>query len=1316
MEARASGEADHAFFRFPLSAFRFSPRQSRRGIALIVTLILLSITLVMAVAFLAIARRERNSVTTTTDTATARLATDTALAAASAQIAANILATNNGAYLYNLLVSTNFSTVGGITPGAATLNNISYFDLTGNLMAGNNLVEVVTNLYLLPRAPVFVYNRNTGSNDFRFYLDLNRNGQFETNNPFTGTAGDPEWVGVLERPDQPHSANNKFVARYAFLAQPIGNSLDLNAIHNQVFNPSSTLLASLGASDGYFRNEGVGSWELNLAAFLADLNTNQWDNTIAPYNYLRPGNIANNGNAFYDAGSLLAWRYADNFNNLATPGLSMLNALAKGAVDGYTLGPLMTTTFLPIPNSNIKAVGPWDGSDNTNRFFALPTDLFDPAKSAYGLNTFTNHLVLASASTNNYDRYTFYRLLDQLGTDSTADDSRMNLNYSNALVSYNASGVVTNITIYPGAETNAQPWLPLDFFTTAADRMLRHYTTNWINANYAFYTNTFGTNITSAFSVTNIPVYINGQFVYSPAVNRILQLAANLYDASVTNFYPSVFRPTFWVTNENTFKNVYINGYTYVNKVQDENDPNYFNTPEDAETLALALPGSKQTTINVYGVPWIIGAKKGLPSFNQFFMLSGVQVTRKLQVTRPITAANPTPPIRSFYTNQLYQFSITNSLGCSLWNSYVSNYVGNLTIAASDTITMVLTNDAPGFAPIGYANLPIASVVIKTNSWPGTSWGGTGSATVLNNVNSFIVPFNGPFAFMTNAIYRYGGYSGPNPYFDASPGWQTNVYTPALPHFGLQTTNRLRVFILDGATAGNYHVLDYVHFAGPNSSTDINAELADPYDPTNLKYYLWNTNPATANVNGTPYGVINQINYSAGNPGPANAKPNFWQAPPQYPSYLPKTQPAEQAFFASVYNVTASTYGRYVYNGKAYTNTLLTVQAPYTPTRMIYTNISWQVNDPLVHYLASDLTYLDASFVDNPPSDDPAGTLSTILGINGPDNLNNITKRYSPWNKAYNFGNSISGGATQMQLKDPGIWRSDDWNFPTNKYPAIGWLGRVHRGTPWQTVYLKASDVLTNATDAIAQGLNGSSTWAKWTGNTQLATNQSGQIAYFDSANSAPVQDRDLFSLFTATPNANATRGTLSVNQMNLAAWSALFSGLAVPNNLAGGYVVIPPAGPAGWAGDPTSYLGPLVTNINYARATFTNADGVVGAFEQVGDILRTPQLSEASPFLAGLNGITQTSDALYEWLPQQTLGLLRANSTPRYVIYCYGQTLRPAVNGLVTSSAGFGLVTNYQVTAESAARAVIRVDKHISATGTNYSTVIESFNPLPSN
>jgi hypothetical protein len=1293
-------------------------RHSQRGIALVITLIMLAVTLVMAVAFLAIARRERNAATTATDTAVARLADDAALAAAQAQIAANILATTNP-YNYSLLVSTNYQNGAGFFTGVASPTNVNYdfYNGTGlGPVSGNDLVQNIANLYLLPRAPVFVNNPNTGSNDFRFYLDLNRNGAFDPNgsvtnvdnlgnailgangSPLVTVQGDPEWVGVLEHPDQPHGPNNPFVARYAFLAQPAGNSLDLNYIHNQTLN------TGLGVQDGFFRNESVGSWELNLAAFLTDLNTNEWDTAGAPYLYQRPGGFPNSGTAFSDALSLLSWRYAGNYNSLAVPFGNFYTALANGNVDDYTLGYLMTNTALPavFPPNN----APWAGSDNTNRYFALPSDVFDPTKN---LGNFPVRLAAAGKSVATYDRYTYYRMLDELGTDSTADDSRMNLNYSNAVVTYNGSGMMTSVTIIPGAETNATPWRPLDFFNAAADRMLRYYTANWASANFGAFTNTFGASVTGAFGVASIPVYINGQMVYTPAVNRILQLAANIYDASTTNFYPSVFRPTFLVTNQNGFKNVYINGYNYVDNVAWPGDLR-FSIPFDASTIASTMPvGPVPSNDNIYGVPWIIGAKKWMPNFNQFYMLNAVEVTRKVQVTKPNIGAL----VSSFTTNQMYIFSITNYLGCSLWNSYTNTYntANGFTIVASDLLSMSLTNSDPNFTSIGFNNYQVVSSNLPTfNSWTNTVWSASPPNVGVDAYGAFVVPFNGAAVLLTNSIYRYGGFNGnAAPYLDPfNPSYQTNVFTPALPQFGLLTTNRLQVFILDGT-----HVLDYVHFAGPDSSRNLNAELADPNSQDQSgNLYLWSTNPVTAgSPNGTPEGVVAQVMVSQGPPAtPANYNPKFWQIPPNMPAGLPKTPAGAQQFFAAFFNDNRLQYGVFINNGKRYTNTLLQAQAPYTPTRLVYDYETWQANDPLVHYLASDLNYNNPGTTGLQRSDQPDTAIAS-LNIS----LYGTTKRWSPWGANYNIfttaPNNYVDATWQTALKDSLVWRPDNWDFPNGMYPSVGWLGRVHRGTPWQTVYLKSSDILTNTGTAI--GMN---SWAQWTGDLQNN---------FDATNSAPLQDAGLFDLFSTAPNGNATHGTLSVNQVHLAAWSAVFSGLMAMTNASAdfnGYtaapavagVVIPPAGP-----DSVNSAVALLVNgtlgINATRANTVNADGVTGAFEHVGDILRTPALAELSPFLNTGDTLQKRygiSDELYEWLPQQTLGLLRASSTPRYVVYCYGQTLRPAPGGVVTASGQyFGLVTNYQITAESAARAVIRVD---NATTKAPRVIIESYVPLP--
>ena len=78
--------------------------------------------------------------------------------------------------------------------------------------------------------------------------------------------------------------------------------------------------------------------------------------------------------------------------------------------------------------------------------------------------------------------------------------------------------------------------------------------------------------------------------------------------------------------------------------------------------------------------------------------------------------------------------------------------------------------------------------------------------------------------------------------------------------------------------------------------------------------------------------------------------------------------------------------------------------------------------------------------------------------------------------------------------------------------------------------------------------------------------------------------------------------------------------------------------------------------------------------------------------------------DFAYERIPQQIAGLLRLGQ-PRFVIYAYGQALKPEHINPST-----GVVDNYQITAEFATRTVLRVE----GTPQRPRTVVESFNILP--
>jgi hypothetical protein len=1380
-------------------------RKSERGVALVITLILLSVTLVMAVAFLALSRRDRSSVGTTTDTAAARLAAESALAQAQALMVANAL-TYNGYTNVGLLVSTNYINPYGFRPGVASPTNVN-FDYLFNNAPWNapEFEQAVANLQILPRVPVFQTNYIRGVVENSFYLDLNQNGVFDTNNWADGTKaygpGDPEWIGVLERPDAPHSANNPFTSRYAFIAVPADGSLDLNYIHNQAYgkevNSSPT---NFTAVDSYMRNQSVGTWELNLAAFLTDLNTNEWDPVIDDYVY-NPQNPPNRGRGFEDALALLSWRYNFNYNTLASadqvfPNTSPDNAATifpNDGIDNYSDGALQTNfdtnvDYLPAFSDDPRL--PWVGADNTNKYYDLSSELFDTSKApsfAANLSAISQaHTVSNTNPVDYYNDYTFYRLLDQLGTGSQPEEGKINLNYSNAVVTYDRNGVPTGIGIVPGAETNLVSWRPMDFFVAAANQMLRTYTSNWFRGDYRdyeivvegnvtniiyhspsnylatyynIYTNYFSfidaegrnvwndpsgygltnlpvygvTNRIPVFGVTNIPVYENTNFVYQPSVNRVLQLAANLYDASTTNFYPTVFRP---ILEHDNFGNITIVGFTNLfsfsggfNTVTGSGDPqlaspfvitaltNYF---ANFTPLKYNIGPASGYNVNVYGVPWILGAKKGFPSFNKLGMEDAIQVSRKLQVARKdFPSDGALKPSDFAYTNQLYNFSISKTIGVECWNSYGTTYSNKVFINVQDVVSMWITNSYN--LPPTYFSDYVMTTNISVQPWPGYQVG---------SPNSFVVPLYQTAYLLTNDDF-YFGTSGPKGFQPEiyNYGWETNRYTFDLPVFGLLTTNQLQLSMLDYSGV-QYHVIDYVQLDGPNKIRNINAALQT--NSTILSYdNMWSV---ANNAAGVPYGIINQWDASIKSLALNTA---YWKpvSSISYGGILGTPQSEIDGFcaflglaqpFTSLSNPTIMQY---------YTNNYI-VQVPYSPSTLIYDYTGWQANDPLVHYISSDL-------IDNSPENgnnleqQMTKLLDTITTFPQPS-YTTLNERYQPWGLNKQMAGLAQAGTTavntnayNLTCKDPLVWRSDSWDFPTNRYPSVGWIGRVHRGTPWQTVYLKAHNVM-GFLDSVGDIGSGTNTWIVWTGDYNA----------YDAVNSGPLQDRLLFDLFTAAPDENASYGQLSVNQTNLASWSAVLSGMVAITNttpVATAITTLNPLNPPtyGWysvqpagAFGLNSALGNIVTGINDMRTNFINPDGVAGSFEHKGDILSTLQLTEQSPYLGWTNAVKPQytmneqvytiNDEAYEWLPQHLMSLLNCPTAQRYVVYCYGQTLKPAPNSLVPSGSFFGLCTNYQVVAESAVRAVVQLHPVVvlNPNGggfmTNYTTTVESFTTLP--
>ena len=353
----------------------------------------------------------------------------------------------------------------------------------------------------------------------------------------------------------------------------------------------------------------------------------------------------------------------------------------------------------------------------------------------------------------------------------------------------------------------------------------------------------------------------------------------NTYDiyGGTTVVYPSVFRPTFARDN---LGNIFISGYTNIASVSGVLDP-VLSSPVNATALSLGTTNVDLNNVNVYGVPWIIGAKKGLPSFNELYDLNVAQVSRLLQVNRPKTNDFTSA---DFTTNEMFVMAITNTVGLSFWNSYYSNYVGsgNLTVFMQDNMSLVLTNaanPAPAIPPLysfGYTN--------TFTAWPGSYWNLTTTPPAVGSVNPnsfFAVTL--PFTVLPPSAYwsQTGQFLPLTTWPPPASYWETNVTSNyPFPQFGLMSTNWVQAYILDGPP-GDMHVLDYVHFSGPNSTRNLTAELADPnYVGPPQFYYNWSTNiagygPSTTTLAPT-YGEVNQLGISRGLAGYAPPPGGTW--------------------------------------------------------------------------------------------------------------------------------------------------------------------------------------------------------------------------------------------------------------------------------------------------------------------------------------------------------------------------------------------------------------------------------------------------------
>ena len=719
---------------------------------------------------------------------------------------------------------------------------------------------------------------------------------------------------------------------------------------------------------------------------------------------------------------------------------------------------------------------------------------------------------------------------------------------------------------------------PLSFFTNVASRLV---------------STQLGLNL------TQLPVYPTNQ--YAPSVQRLLQVTANIYDATTTNFYPTVFRPLF--SCDATGTNIFITGYQQVVSVSGLGDAQLAQ-PYDVAYLPTIGGPYTNLAINIYGIPWILGAKSGLPAFNQLSLLNQVQVSRKLMFTRPNTSA----PLSQYQTNQCYLISVSNNIAVTFWNSYSNSYPRPVQIYAQDTLRMIWSNSPSGTYGNGAS---VFNFQTNVSNWSGSAWNPAKSLqTRIPAAASFVV---------TNWTYTFI----PTVSFAPSTGLffaDTNRFDPGitpLPPINLLTTNWFYSVILDGT-----HVIDYVQIASPTDATNITTALADPPANPPAAPGMWITN---LNYQGVQMGILDQMYVSMGGTLPYM---NFWQPTKDILNGTGISDIAsEQTFFRDFFIPGNSL------------NTDLQIQAPYLPTRTLFCTYLLQANDPLVHYQASDLgglpgtlaIWLNQYYINGlwQQSDGPPAVLPVIP-------LNSPLGRYQPWGIMRQMVGirGVDTNACNLAIKDPCIIGSDNWNFPTNQSWNLNWLGQVHRGTPWQTIYLKSTNILseTRSTNNI-----GTNTWMAWSG---LTNAHEAQLT-------SPASDWQLVSLLADLLNTNDLTTQFSINNPDPNAWAAQFDGFNVISNtlldiIAGSGLALPTFNT--YTVSSNSPAAALLANaIQSARATQPNQ-----LFHGIGDLLAIPQLSQQSPYLnwndakQQINGI---NDAAYEAIPSQLLPLLRADS-----------------------------------------------------------------------
>lgn len=574
----------------------------------------------------------------------------------------------------------------------------------------------------------------------------------------------------------------------------------------------------------------------------------------------------------------------------------------------------------------------------------------------------------------------------------------------------------------------------------------------------------------------------------TPAVHRLLQLAANLHDATCAGqpsgrgagysvYFPTVFRPVFRRDEAALYLvrfEVVTNHVAFTNELT---TAQYWRDLDDPAFRLEALPTGSDLSLFLYNLPPIFGAKKGFPNFNQFTLDTETVVSRKVEMRK---LAPDLPPSQ---TNQAYVFSMAHRLGFEVWNPYDTAYPGELVMFAANQIVTELR--AEGQTISAFTNAFYSNTVVSTMP---AGLGAKRFAMMLFT-NATSLPGYSTLSVLSSAHYCFE----PNPHFVpwGSAAMETNGFP--LPDLAVAATNRFIFFLFD-RTANR--LIDCVSLSSLGHATNLMDGLgsAIPAEDQEL-LRLWDSRRLGDSMFSPTAGIQRQIDASLG---------LCCTAASDWLSY--SGTPMRSDFIAAL--------RRFCTNDLSPPQ--LSMMVGFNPVCRLNLTSTWQANDPLLH------SHVDELFETAEPAELTVALYGFPRVFPQDYNLGLPNRRYRPWPDAPFDGNNRPH-PYDLAIQDPYVRSAEDWDFPEAQPLTATWLGRVHRGTPWQTLYLKAEVASLDA-------------WKEQTG------------AAF-APETHPTNDWIVASLLADAWNTNPPLARVSVNERDAARWGAVWEGLQALTN-----------------------------------------------------------------------------------------------------------------------------------------------------------------------